>query len=797
MKKNVLLALFLAFAGIAFAQQNSGHKRLPVNIVAVGNSITDGYGSSSRETSWPGYLSKLLGRSHSVLNCGVSGTTMSRDADNSYWNTGSYTTAKNAKPEILIIALGTNDADPWRWRVTGKDFERDYRAMIQEFRNAGANPSLYFCLPPPKFPHDSEQNQVIENELMPKIRSLAAEYHAQLIDFHELMYNRVDVFPDDIHPDDAGALVMAQYVKRVLDGTQTLNFSFNISNGRVEDDRVAVVAQGGSVTVTPSANSGSWLWEGPNGFRSTNRSLSLNNVTSGGIYTLRHTTDQGFMEFDKVLVTVDGQWATNITPAVKVDGEGWQNNQSNLNVRPGVGYSFGPLNIPDVSWTWTGPNDFFAFTREVYIPVAGPVTAGTYTATITDAQGRQNSVDIHVTVSGERVCPNLVPYVNYDGWKQTTEVSVKAGRLVVFGPQPMTGNWSWKGPNGYTANGRTASVRDFDASKAGIYTATYTNVAGCEEQFEVNLKLDGLSITPYIYHEGEWKMVSDLVVRPGTEITFGPHPMDGNWTWERPNGGTANGRELTVTIDQNTAGTYTATYRGGDGTVLQKKFNIRLEDCPNITPYVQYEDEWKQVSDLTVRAGSEITFGPQPLDGDWTWERPDGSRANGRELTAIIDQNTAGNYIATYSNADGCVVEQVFDIRLLNCPDITPYIQYEDDWKQVPDLTVESGSEITFGPHPLDGNWTWERPDGSQATGRELTVTIDKNSAGTYTATYRNDEGCIVEQDFSIQVSTASGIDAAKAAVADDNWTDLQGRRVNPKNLSDGIYLHKDKKVLK
>ena len=710
MKKFFLIAVCLALAGAAAAQ--SGHKRLPVSIVTVGNSITDGYGSSSRETAWPGYLTRLLGRSHSVLNCGVSGTTMSRDADNSYWNTGSYTEAKNAKPEILIIALGTNDADPWRWRQTGKDFERDYRAMIQEFRDKGANPSLYFCLPPPKFPHNSEQNQVIENELMPKIRSLAAEFHAQLIDFHELMYNRVDVFPDDIHPDDAGASVMADYVKRRLDETQTLSFNFDISNGRVEDERVAVVSSGGSVKVTPSSNNGSWLWEGPNNFKSNNRELSLNNVTSGGVYTVRHTTDQGFMEFDKIVVSVDGQKAPDINPYVKVDGEDWKNT-ADANVRPGLGFQFGPSVINGVSWVWTGPNGFFSFKRDPYIAVAGPVWAGTYTVTVVDENGRQNSKDIHVTVSGDKICPTLTSYVNYDGWKETHEVTVKAGRLVVFGPQPMTGSWSWTGPNGYKATGRTVSVRDFDATKAGIYTATYTNDAGCVETFDVNLKLDGLSITPYIYHNGEWDM--------------------------------------------------TAT--------------------------------------VTAKNGEEIEFGPQPLSGDdaWTWERPDGSKFTGRSFKITVNQNTAGVYIATYKNDRGETVQQKFTVNLYECPAIVPYILHDDEWKQTTSVTVIPGTEITFGPQPFDGTWTWALPNGGRAEGREYAVTINQNNAGIYSVTYTNDQGCLVEQDFDIKLDDiATAVDAVKADIApkNDKWHDLQGRRVKQQNVSNGIYLHNDKKVV-
>ena len=214
------------------------------------------------------------------------------------------------------------------------------------------------------------------------------------------------------------------------------------------------------------------------------------------------------------------------------------------------------------------------------------------------------------------------------------------------------------------------------------------------------------------------------------------------------------------------------------------------------TPYIQYDGDWKRTAGLTVRSGSEITFGPHPMDGEWTWTRPDGSTANGRELKATINDNTAGVYTATYRNG-GTVIQQKFYISVLNCPNITPYVQYEGEWKQVSELSVKPGSEITFGPQPLDNNgWTWTLPNGKTVNTREVTVTVDQ--PGTYTAAYETTEGCYVEQEFKINLESSTGVNAVKsAAPAGDRWTDLQGRRVNPKNAPEGIYLHNDKKVLK
>ena len=609
MRKNLLTAAFLTFAGIAFGQTSDGvnHTRVPVKIVAVGNSITDGYGSSSRETSWPGFLDKFLGSDYTILNYGVSGTTMSREADASYWNTGSYTAAKNAKPEILILALGTNDADPWRWNLYGKDFETDFRAMIKAFRDAGANPVLYFCLAPPKFPLTSDQNKVIEGQLIPKVKKLATEYHAFLIDYHTLLLNRADLYPDDIHPNDEGAEFMANFAKGVFEETQTLTLGIETTDGSVVDERVALVNSGSDVTVTPSATDGTWLWNGPGNFTSEERVLSLTNVTSGGVYTVRQTDENGYVRISKMVVSVNGKKASTITSHVKADNASNWSEAASLTVRPGTGFRLGPQYAggnDNVTWSWTGPNGFQSNNREIYIPVAYDAVAGTYTVTVTDAQGRQNSRDVNVTVRGANLCPNVVVRADLNGWKEVSEVTLSGGGSVKLGPLPMQGGqWVWTGPNGFTISGHMPIIKNFNKSMEGVYTGTYTNEAGCEEEVQLTINFSCPEIIPYINYNG-WKNVDEVTVPSGTTITFGPHPnVNEGWSWKYPNGRTYQGRERTVTITQSNAGTYTATYKDSYGCVVEKEFIIKLQDSAveNVeADKAQQKDKWHDLQGRPV-----------------------------------------------------------------------------------------------------------------------------------------------------------------------------------------------------
>ena len=75
----------------------------------------------------------------------------------------------------------------------------------------------------------------------------------------------------------------------------------------------------------------------------------------------------------------------------------------------------------------------------------------------------------------------IIPYYNINGqsWVSNTSVSLQSGDSVVFGPQPTTGeNWSWTGPNNFSAATREITLSNVQLSNAGNYTATFTNNCG-------------------------------------------------------------------------------------------------------------------------------------------------------------------------------------------------------------------------------------------------------------------------------------------------------------------------------
>ena len=463
----------------------------PIKIACVGNSITEGYGNSTPYMAWPAQLERQLGGNYAVGNYGKSGYCLGRNTDYSYWTTSNFEAAKAANPDILVIALGTNDADPRRWDVTGPEFRQDYLDMIAGFRADGRSPVIFCTLPPPVFPvASSTQNRYIEEKLIPVVTDVAREANAYVLDFHTPMTAHADAFPDNVHPDDQGAALLAQIARECISGTQFLQGSVAV-NGTVAASTHAVTPSGGNVTLSPVAGrDGTWAWTGPNNYTSTGREVTLTNVQSGGTYTVRFTDSEGQAAVLTFLVSVQGQTGGTIKPYVKTTEGQWQQT-TDLTVQPGQDITFGPQYSASgtVSWAWRGPNGFLATARETTVTAMNEAKAGAYGVTVTDAQGRQTTAVYNIRVEGELDCAELIPYVNTGSWENTTAAAVAAGASVTFGPQPFDGEWTWTGPAGFTYKGREARVSSFSAAKAGEYVATRTTEAGCYDQIVFTLTL--------------------------------------------------------------------------------------------------------------------------------------------------------------------------------------------------------------------------------------------------------------------------------------------------------------------
>jgi len=224
---STILAIFsLILAGSLFGGNDDARLRAEdfkavVRIACVGDSITYGLELENRETnSYPAVLGRLLGPKFETRNFGVDGATLMKKGDHPYWKQPLFKAVDDYQPNAVLIKLGTNDSKPQNWKY-GKYFEQDLDALIDHFRALASKPGIWLCYPAPVFESRWGVNkEVVRDEIMPRIKKLATEKGIPTIDLYSALKEHPEFFPDKIHPNAAGARLIAQTVYSALTGKE-------------------------------------------------------------------------------------------------------------------------------------------------------------------------------------------------------------------------------------------------------------------------------------------------------------------------------------------------------------------------------------------------------------------------------------------------------------------------------------------------------------------------------------------------------------------------------------------------
>jgi lysophospholipase L1-like esterase len=186
-------------------------------IACVGDSITFGYGLADPSTqSYPAVLAAELGSAHTLENFGVSGATLLKNGDRPYWEETSFGASTSFDPDVVVIMLGTNDAKPQNW-TREAEFAPDYLELIEHYRLLGA--LVYVATPPPVFGAGAFDISptVVAGEVVPLVRTLAEDANAPLVDVFTALSEEAQNFPDTVHPNAAGAALIADAVAAALE----------------------------------------------------------------------------------------------------------------------------------------------------------------------------------------------------------------------------------------------------------------------------------------------------------------------------------------------------------------------------------------------------------------------------------------------------------------------------------------------------------------------------------------------------------------------------------------------------
>ncbi|MFA9388266.1 MAG: GDSL-type esterase/lipase family protein [Prolixibacteraceae bacterium] len=258
--KNLKSQLLLAFLFLLFVNAKAGDYH--VRFAFMGNSITIGSGLGNAPVEcYPSQIQLLLNQKYGdtclVENFAVSGRTMLKKGDFPLWNEPQFQQSLDYAPDIVFIMLGTNDTKPYNWDDYGDEFIADYQSMIDTFKVRNPRCKFILAYPPPAFAVNYDiRNTVIVDGVLPALDSLLLMNEAESIDFYHPLLDSAYLFPDAIHPNAAGAKVLAQMAFNKIVETDIVH---QVESGYTYVTGIssssAIIAQNGEVTISWTSRS--------------------------------------------------------------------------------------------------------------------------------------------------------------------------------------------------------------------------------------------------------------------------------------------------------------------------------------------------------------------------------------------------------------------------------------------------------------------------------------------------------------------------------------------------------------
>ena len=184
-----------------------------IRIACVGDSITYGAGIKDRKNmNYPVQLGKMLGQKYEVKNFGNSGSTMLKKGDKPFWKQREYKAALDFNPNIVVIKLGTNDTKPQNWKHSA-EYSDDYKSMISAFAKLSSKPKIYICLPVPVVKTRwGITDAIVNKDIIPALKKISSQTNCGIIDLNSPFKGKHQLIPDHVHPNAAGATIIAETV---------------------------------------------------------------------------------------------------------------------------------------------------------------------------------------------------------------------------------------------------------------------------------------------------------------------------------------------------------------------------------------------------------------------------------------------------------------------------------------------------------------------------------------------------------------------------------------------------------
>jgi gliding motility-associated-like protein len=470
-----------------------------------------------------------------------------------------------------------------------------------------------------------------------------------------------------------------------------------------------VVCLGETIVLNASstASSPTFNWTGPNSSGTTsNLTIGTSTLLDNGVYTVTVTSSGCTSPPATVNVTVNSLPIANASSSATT-----YCSDSTISLTGSGG----------TTYVWAGPNSFSSTLQNPGISPATTFMTGTYTLTVTDANGCTSSATTYLTV-------NQTP--------STPIASADASNYCEGEPILFTSNstgatgYTWSGPNGFTSTLQNPGITNSSVLQSGTYTVIATGNGCSSAAANVTLTVNPNPVAS--------ATVTSSVVCEGTSIDL--FSAGGtNYSWTGPNSFTSTNQNPVIgSATINDSGIFIVTVFTAAGCSDTASVSILVNPTPS-TPVVT-------ASATNICEGQDLFLSSSSSGAiSYSWTGPNGF-ISGSQNPAVL--NTTVLESGTYSVIASAGV----------CNSASASVNVTVYANPVASATANSvvfcsGDTINLNATG-GGTYSWSGPGGFTSTSQNPVVSNSGTSnSGTYTVIVSNPAGCADTASVSILVN--------------------------------------------
>jgi gliding motility-associated-like protein len=396
---------------------------------------------------------------------------------------------------------------------------------------------------------------------------------------------------------------------------------------------------------------------------------------------------------------------------------------------------------PGYSWEWnTGETT----------PTIGNLGAGTYTVTVTDANGCQETLEITITEPAE-----LIAHAGEDAsmCHPDNEGVVQLNGTAVGGTEPYS--WSWSPAEGLSDAGIANPLATPGANTT--YTLTVTDANGCQATSEVTISVtdpvvadagDDLTIC-HPDNFGEAQLSVNATGGTGTFVYF--------WTAnpEDPSlSGQENQQHITVSPAVNTEYTVLVTDQGGLGCATTATVNVNISEVL-VVDAGDDMDVCHEAGGAGVQLQATATGGSGTVV-TWQWS-PAVGLDNPNIPNPVANPEVTTTYTVTITDSNGCVASS--DVTLNVLPEL--FADAGPDVASCFGLPVMLGGiPAAYGGSGSGYTYQWSPAEGLDDPTAANPMVLAPTQTQVYTLTVTDSNGCVATDEVTISIAPQVVADA-------------------------------------